>query len=230
MRLQSLLVIVAVSAIAAHEASAQSCNSNLVIPTPPPGFTELTPPGVPCSNTVVGGVDCANTTPSIGALCSDGTMYVGTSPDGGGKMFTTRCDYGMTWNGSACVGMYGVRPALFWGTYGITTGLTDTTTGRANTAWLVANDTNAMAAKYCNALVENGYTDWYLPAKDELAKIYAAKNIGGSKVAGTVDITGNYYWSSTEYSSGNAWLQRFSDGIQASTNKNNGFLVRCVRR
>jgi hypothetical protein len=50
------------------------------------------------------GGDCVGTTPPVGTVCADGTIYAGLSPDTGAKMFTTRCDYGQTWNGSACTG------------------------------------------------------------------------------------------------------------------------------
>lgn len=36
-------------------------------------------------------------------------------------------------------------------------------------------------------------------------------------------------WSSTENNSNNAWVQRFNDGNQNNNNKNNSYLVRCVR-
>ena len=46
--------------------------------------------------------------------------------------------------------------------------------GSANTAYLVANGnaTTYPAAHFCNNLVINGYSDWYLPARDELEIAY----------------------------------------------------------
>lgn len=38
------------------------------------------------------------------------------------------------------------------------------------------------------------------------------------------------YWSSTEYNNNYAWYERFSDGYQNVNFKNNGYLIRCVRR
>jgi hypothetical protein len=41
---------------------------------------------------------------------------------------------------------------------------------------------------------------------------------------------GNYYWSSTENNTNNAWNQNFSNGTQNNNNKTNTNYVRCVRR
>ena len=67
-------------------------------------------------------------------------------------------------------------------------------------------------------------TGWYLPTKAELNEMYEKKfQLGG--------FTGNWYWSSSEYDSGDAYGQRFSDGRQGSSNKPNpDGRVRCVRK
>jgi hypothetical protein len=69
-----------------------------------------------------------------------------------------------------------------------------------------------------------GYSDWRLPTKDELNLIYQnlrARNIG--------NLGDSWHWSSSETSSNRAWLQRFSDGYQTSTNKTKTNSVRAVR-
>lgn len=174
------------------------------------------------------GTDDCTGSPAIGTLCTDGTIYVGTSPDGGGKMFTTRCDAGMSWNGSACAPILGVQPPFNWGTYGTATNTSSTVTGKANSATLASTYSDTLAAQFCEKLFANGHGDWYLPAKDELAKINTAKASGS--VAGTLDVAGNYYWSSSEGNTYTAWNQRFSDGYQSSSSKSSARYVRCVRR
>jgi hypothetical protein len=96
-------------------------------------------------------------------------------------------------------------------------------TGNDNTATIVANQgTGNYAAKLCSDLVLNGYSDWFLPSKDELTKIYLNRiAIGG--------FTAFYYWSSSEYSNNNAWYFKCSDGYAPNTTKDNALYVRAVR-
>jgi hypothetical protein len=112
-----------------------------------------------------------------------------------------------------------------WGCYGATIGGTSTAigTGQANTTAIVNGcGTAGIAARICNDLVLNGYSDWFLPSKDELNQMYAQKTaIGGFAT--------NYYWSSSEYSSFYAWYQYFTNGGQNASSKGNGSYVRAVR-
>jgi hypothetical protein len=115
-----------------------------------------------------------------------------------------------------------------WGCYGTYTGATGTAigTGAANTAAILAGcSTAGIAAKLCHDYNGGGYTDWYLPSKDELNTLYINKvAIGGFASA--------YYWSSSEYSgygSDFAWLQVFGSGNQDFGAKDLTFPVRAVR-
>lgn len=38
------------------------------------------------------------------------------------------------------------------------------------------------------------------------------------------------YWSSTEFTAPNAWIQSFANGLQSNTSKTNAYYVRAVRR
>ena len=97
-------------------------------------------------------------------------------------------------------------------------------TGAANTAAIVAGCAEAnTAAKIADAYALNGYTDWYLPSKDELNLLYQQKTVVGG-------FAFNYYWSSSEDSSDDAWLQYFYNGLQYySGNKGSTLPVRAVR-
>ena len=78
-------------------------------------------------------------------------------------------------------------------------------------SWSAANDS-------CTDLGSG----WRLPTKDELNLLYINKDkIGG--------FAKNYYWSSTELDSYNAWRQGFSDGDQFFVYMDDGNAVRAVR-
>jgi len=117
-----------------------------------------------------------------------------------------------------------------------TTGATGTAigTGATNTTAIIsaqgATETS-YAAGLARAYTGGGYTDWFLPSKDELNKMYTNRaTINTTAVAnGGSDFSTNYYWSSTESDDNNAWLQIFSDGYKYSNNKGLTGSVRAVR-
>ena len=99
---------------------------------------------------------------------------------------------------------------------------TELGTGAANTIAIVgAPGGPRLAAMLCYGLVVGIYEDWFLPSKDELNKLYLARDVIGEFSAG-------YYWTSTE-ASGDAWIQSFSTGVQSTYSKKGNFLVRAVR-
>jgi formylglycine-generating enzyme required for sulfatase activity len=113
-----------------------------------------------------------------------------------------------------------------WGCYGTSIPGTSSAigTGQANTTLIVNGcSTAGIAARLCDDLVLNGYSDWFLPSKDELYQMYLQKTaIGG--------FTNFSYWSSSEYNATNAWDQAFGSGSQSSYSKNfTGNGVRAVR-
>lgn len=59
-----------------------------------------------------------------------------------------------------------------WGVYGTTTGITSVINGPTNSASLAALGSSYEAAVFCEGLTIGGYTDWYLPAKNELEVLY----------------------------------------------------------
>jgi hypothetical protein len=84
-------------------------------------------------------------------------------------------------------------------------------TGQANTTAIVTNQSAGnYAAKICDDLVLSGYSDWYLPSKDELNLMYT--NIGQGATGALQNIGGfaNFrYWSSSEY----VYLPDFHDHV-----------------
>jgi hypothetical protein len=113
-----------------------------------------------------------------------------------------------------------------WGCYGTSIPGTSTAigTGQANTTAIVAGcPTIGIAAQICDALVLNGYSDWFLPSKDELNQMYLQKNVIGG-FANT-----EWCWSSSEYDNGDAWVQDLYGGDQGYLNKGNPQPMRAVR-
>jgi hypothetical protein len=114
-----------------------------------------------------------------------------------------------------------------WGCYGTAIGgtLTAINTGFANTNAIVAGcSTAGIAARLCDTLTVGGFTDWYLPAKDELNLMYV--NLHTQSLG---SFASNYYWSSSEIDASNAWKQSFSNGYQGHCNKDSTYYVRAVR-
>jgi hypothetical protein len=73
-----------------------------------------------------------------------------------------------------------------------------------------------------------GYSDWYLPSKDELLEVYnTIGNIGSLEESGGFDDF--YYWSSSEQSNHYAWYVRLVGGAISDNHKNETYKVRPIR-
>ena len=114
-----------------------------------------------------------------------------------------------------------------WGCYGTGISGADGTaigTGSQNTLDIVTECITAgIAAQICYNLSWNGYDDWFLPSKDELNKLYEFHVLGFGGFAN------DWYWSSSEGGTGNAWMQAFENGYQTGGNKQNNYYVRAIR-
>jgi hypothetical protein len=66
----------------------------------------------------------------------------------------------------------GENSSRYWGVYGTTTGITSVINGPTNSASLAALGASYQAAVFAEGLTIGGYTDWYLPAKNELEVLY----------------------------------------------------------
>jgi len=100
-------------------------------------------------------------------------------------------------------------------------------TGNTNTNTIVGSlGTGNYAAKLCYDLVLGGYSDWFLPSKDELNKLYLNQTaIGGFTTDG--------YWSSTEEhvdaTTNLAYVQHFTNGNFDTYTKSDSYRVRAIR-
>jgi len=149
-----------------------------------------------------------------GSVCTtDNAIYIGTV--GGSRIYAAPSDNASTnWKASNDG----------------TANTQSDTDGFANT--YAMNNTSHPAARSCATKAPAG--TWYLPAKSELALLW--DNGNRKSPPGQINLTGigihasDYYWSSTEYPSSHAWIQRFSDSAQNVGYKVYTRIVRCVRR
>lgn len=79
-------------------------------------------------------------------------------------------------------------------------------TGKKNTNKIVnaLGTSGNYAALICKKYRGGGYSDWFLPSKAELNKLYNKSSVVGG-------FSGTNYWSSTEDDANNAWDQVFQD-------------------
>ena len=96
--------------------------------------------------------------------------------------------------------------------------------GSSNTKKIISaqGKTGNYAALICSKYKGSGYTDWFLPSKNELNELYKQKDLVGG-------FTSSFYWTSSEYFLTNYWLQFFSNGLQSFAGPNNNGYVRPVR-
>ena len=121
--------------------------------------------------------------------------------------------------------------SVLWGANGYDISGTSTAvgSGKQNTQSIVNRLSQlretGRAAQICTSLNFGGFSDWFLPSRDELDLMY--KNL---KQKGLGGFQNNKYWSSSQTSNAYAIGQNFTDGSQSSNNaKNLAFFVRAIR-
>lgn len=107
-----------------------------------------------------------------------------------------------------------------WGEYGKDVPAKSRTDGKANTDAMVLD--GCPAAIKVREMTIGGHSDWYLPSLGEL-------NSAASNVAELFSTDG-YYWTSTQYSSINAFVQDFEIGYSYWDFKDDERRARAFRR
>ena len=126
-----------------------------------------------------------------------------------------------------------------WGCYGESVEIADDNsqigTGLENTNAIVdqncqTEDGGITAAQAALDAEINGYSDWYLPSRDELYQMYLNIGQGGLNANNNIgSFSSSYYWSSSEGSSSFAWVVLFSNGSSYCIYKYNSTRVRVIR-
>jgi hypothetical protein len=105
--------------------------------------------------------------------------------------------------------------------------------GAQNTVDILAGCLDTpIAAEIANGYTLNGFSDWFLPSRDELNELYLQKDIVGGFSEVCPDFGCSIYWSSSELLSlldDNAHAVDFSDGVNYGFIKDQLLGVRAVR-
>ncbi len=111
--------------------------------------------------------------------------------------------------------------------------------GASNTNAIIAQYGNSTAAALCANSTNSGFTDWYLPAADELWKLYQNRFqvcSGLRSINGASDLTRYvdtfdyvFYLSSTELNNEFSWSFDFFSGRQIYYYKNHNYFIRAIR-
>lgn len=166
---------------------------------------------------------------TIGAVCADGTVYAGRTPDGNIPLMTTAADAPgtYTWNNGSAPPAADVMPGNTCGGEPTFGWHQSCFTGQRNTA-LLTDLTTAQApyaaAAYCEQLSAHGYDDWYLPGLAEMQLLHRHR----VPIAGFANAL---YWSSSESDfDGQAMGMDFSGNVTYRGFQNTASRVRCVRK
>jgi hypothetical protein len=98
-----------------------------------------------------------------------------------------------------------------WGSFAVQTFAVSMTDGVENTTKIISayGSSSSSAAKLARDYRGGGFSDWFLPAFDQLAKLYALQQVAG--------VTLRYapYWTSTEdnVQGFSAWVIDFCQGV-----------------
>ena len=101
-------------------------------------------------------------------------------------------------------------------------------TGLQNTLEIVSGCSETpIPASEALAYESGGFSDWYLPSRDELYEMY--NTIGNGGPEGNIGGFSSAYWSSSEYDNYFAWGVGFGNGDTGIANKSNTYRVRVIR-
>ncbi len=165
---------------------------------------------------------------SVNVAAPPPTKTIGDTYQGGVVFYITAPTAGAT---SGTAGLISKTTNMtgtgVWGCYGTAISGADGTaigTGNQNTTDIHNAGCShvPVAANYCYDLTDGTYSDWWLPSLDELNQMYIQKSVIGGFLSSN-------YWSSSEYSTYNAWRQNFNVGNKFNVTKYGSCYVRAFR-
>lgn len=176
-------------------------------------------------------------------VADSGAYAIGDTGPAGGLIFYVKGYYSNGWRYLEAAPVSTEWTLKEWGIGGYFVGTgTGIGSGQSNTTKIVDFLNNNLddyygdvtyktnrAAYLCDALTVDGYSDWFLPSKDELNLMYQNLHNIVIPVGGFADLGNWNYWSSSEYSATIAWHQFFYNGSQSSGFKYFPKQVRGVR-
>ncbi len=111
--------------------------------------------------------------------------------------------------------------------------------GKSNSTAMISQQTSTSASQLCKDYTNSDYStgqysDWYLPAIDQLLKLYNSiyevnKALDSDGNPATTAIVKTNYWSSSEYISLDAFFFIFFTGNPGDTYKGTTYYVRAIR-
>lgn len=179
---------------------------------------------------IIGLVSCENPNNTTNYYTNESEGYeIGDiGPSGVGIVFYTKDngEHGLevapnNWSGS--IG----DPSVSWASDTLESTLCGDTyrwlgTGLTNSNTIISHpDHTTSAASICREYNGGTLNDWYLPSIDELHRLEKHKHL--------TDIAYDRYWTSTEYSSANAYCVQLIDGSYLTVDKGYSYYVRPIR-
>jgi len=182
-----------------------------------------------CSRSITWAKDSVLASSSSGGSSSV-TYAVGDTGPGEGLVFLI--SGGLTYEMAPKTWSGGIQdPSAAWcddtstilaGTFGTAIG-----TGAQNTVDMDAGCTSG-AGQEAADYVAGGYSDWFLPSKNELNAMYTYSLVGGFNTA-TYGFASGDYWSSSQIAQNTAWTQGLVGGSPDFDFKGDALPVRPVR-
>lgn len=135
----------------------------------------------------------------------------------GGGYYAGRIDVsGTLYNLVVAPKASGENSSRAWGVNGVTTGITSVINGPTNSASLAALGASYQAAVFCEGLTIGGYSDWYLPAINEIEVLYYF-------LKPSTDLNSTGYGSNANAYSPEPVSQNYTSGSPAQTSAGIGF-------